>query len=409
MANPYMKHWMSYMKCFNDKPDSQKTTPLKTVQHYYANGDDTVFPEVIAVGKQDIQTKQKAELLEWLHQKRHPELVLEQLMVNHKNTNVLSVIKSSHWIDYLEWYNIDHPESQTTLFNTLGHFYQGVRWDDMIRAGKKNRDTEKLATQLQMLHEKKDPEEVRKEIERGNVVANFLGHDNWLTWYKYLIYFNKVHPEREKSLRDTLGAYCKDGKLVDELSRKIEGLKNVPPITDAELKELKPEVDPEKDFKEKKLDEALDFDKARYQILKTTQLLGLMKYVKLYEQEVPDFKKSLRGIFPDEDQVLVDILYNQAPYPRLRPAMRQVLNDLNEDWLGKKMSPTDVFKILVKEIVDTSSFSSTRFHEWLRYFMAFDSKFKEEKVSIMSALNSKSGEKLLELIGSVKCKVLKNN
>ncbi|CAH0518653.1 unnamed protein product [Peronospora belbahrii] len=90
LANPYMNRWMRYMKRFNDKPDSQKTTPLKTVQHYYANGDDTVFPEVIAVGKQDIETKQKAELLEWLHQKRHPKLVFEQLMVNHENTNVLS-------------------------------------------------------------------------------------------------------------------------------------------------------------------------------------------------------------------------------------------------------------------------------------------------------------------------------
>ncbi|POM71667.1 LOW QUALITY PROTEIN: Secreted RxLR effector peptide protein [Phytophthora palmivora] len=151
--NPQVKTWVSYMTSLDKK--HPKTAMVSTLVARY--GDEPLAKMLEAAkkieGMDDIATKlQFAQMKSWLNSGKSADEVFQLLNLDVGVEKLLSNQNLEVWVRYMHMFNKRYPEHQTTMVDTMSNYYGDAVLSIMLETAKKSRNTQKLATELQVMH-----------------------------------------------------------------------------------------------------------------------------------------------------------------------------------------------------------------------------------------------------------------
>ncbi|KAL3663839.1 hypothetical protein V7S43_011252 [Phytophthora oleae] len=222
LASPKLSEWINYMKAFNQKNPTKKTSVVATLTTHY--GDDGLA-KIIEAAKQVPSTATMAKRLQgeqiqrWLAQEKSTDKVFSLLKLDKAGDDVFSQPQIQTWVKYVEGFYKTDTHKEVVLFSTLASRYSDDVLVQLLIKAKNVPSTESLATRVQAvqtklwLTTKKEPGEVFNLL-RLDEEGYFILRSPLLTaWIQYTDEFRKLYYGTKLTAMATLTKFYDDEVL----------------------------------------------------------------------------------------------------------------------------------------------------------------------------------------------------
>ncbi|KAK1941024.1 hypothetical protein P3T76_007730 [Phytophthora citrophthora] len=226
LANPKLREWITYMKAFNEKNPTKKTSLVATLTAHY--GDDGLA-KIVEAAKQVPSTATIAKRLQteqiqrWLAQEKSTDKVFSLLKLDQAGDDVFLQPQIQTWVKYVEGFYKTDTNKEAALFSTLASRYSEESLVQLLINAKKVQSTEDLATRVQAvqtklwLTSKKKPEYVFNLLKLNQEGYFILKSPLFTAWIQYTDEFRKLYYGTKLTAIATLTKFYDD----EILSRMI--------------------------------------------------------------------------------------------------------------------------------------------------------------------------------------------
>ncbi|KAK1941025.1 hypothetical protein P3T76_007731 [Phytophthora citrophthora] len=385
-ANAKLHDWIAYMKAFNKKAPSKRTTVIATLTAHY--GDDGVA-KMIEAAKQVRTTSafakrvQSEQTQRWLMDGKTPKQVFKLLKLDKAGTDLFAQPQIVTWAKYFDDFHKVKPSKKPTLFSFLRLRYSEETLAHMLIAAEKVPTTKTIATRVQAeltslwLTRKKEPADVFKLLKLDEVGMSLLKDPVFNAWLKYTDDFRKFHFGTKLTTISVLGKFYQDDVLVKMI---LAASKH--PSTSEIAKRLSTEqrrhwymskFAPEHVFKLLRLDEG------NVPLLENPLFSTWTKYMAYFSDLRPKEDVSLltelNKVYKERD--LTQVLVEAYQVPRTKGLATKLLDAQMKQWLFEKRDYLEVFYLLR---VEGATAKDVRKVLYNNYRYAFDRLPKENPV-----------------------------
>ncbi|POM63617.1 Avirulence protein (Avh) [Phytophthora palmivora] len=153
LSNPFFNTWYTYLKIVNAKFPTKKMTLFTKLNNQY--GDEGLLMVIVEALKvketSGIAALLRSELFhQWAVSGKSVDAVFQHLMVPPKTWgNILGSAEFKTWSKYVEVFNKENPDKQTTIFAKLSAYYSESQLSGIIEAAQKISSTESIGLLLE--------------------------------------------------------------------------------------------------------------------------------------------------------------------------------------------------------------------------------------------------------------------
>ncbi|KAG1694186.1 hypothetical protein DVH05_021842 [Phytophthora capsici] len=379
LGNSKLHEWIAYMKAFNQKTPSERTSVIATLTAHY--GDDGVA-KMVEAAKHVRTTSALAKRVQaeqtqrWLVDGKTPTQVFQLLKLDEAGTDLFTQPQIVTWAKYFEDFHKVKPNKEATLFTFLQPRYTEATLAHMLIAAEKVPATKSIATRVQAeltslwLTNKVEPADVFKLLQLDEIGMPLLKDPVFNAWVKYTDDFHKFHFGTKLTTISVLSKFYQD----DVLTKMILAASKHSSTSEIARRLYKEQQRnwylgkfpaPEHVFKLLRLDQG-DIP------LLERPLFGIWtKYMVYYSDLRPKEDVSLLTVLNKvyKERDLSQILVEAYHVPRTKDLATNLLGSQLDRWLVAKKDPVEVFYLLR---VEGATAKDVRKLLYNKYRYAFD-------------------------------------
>eukprot|EP00644_Phytophthora_capsici_P009941 jgi/Phyca11/119626/e_gw1.39.150.1 len=202
LANPKLREWITYMKAFNQKNPTKKTSLITTLTAHY---DDDGLAKIIEAAKQVPSTATMAKRLQteqiqrWLTQEKSTDTVFTLLKLDQAGDDVFLQPQIQTWVKYVEGFYKTDTNKEAVLFSTLASRYSEESLVQLLITAKNVPSTKDLATRVQTvqtrlwLTTKKTPGDIFNLLRLDQEGYFIFKSPLFTAWIQYTDEFRKLY------------------------------------------------------------------------------------------------------------------------------------------------------------------------------------------------------------------------
>ncbi|KAE9260880.1 hypothetical protein PR003_g34166, partial [Phytophthora rubi] len=122
LASPQLNTWISYMKLFNEKNPTKKTSLIATLTAHYG---DKGLTKIVEAAERVPSTAtiakrvQNEQIQRWLGHGKTPDKVFAMLNLDEAGTHFFMHPQMNTWVKYTDDFNKAYPDTEITLLSVL--------------------------------------------------------------------------------------------------------------------------------------------------------------------------------------------------------------------------------------------------------------------------------------------------
>ncbi|KAE9042481.1 hypothetical protein PR003_g1263 [Phytophthora rubi] len=286
--------------------------------------------------------------------------------------------KFADWVKYVDAFNAKNPTKTTSTIPTLIARYGDDGLFQLIEAAKKASSTNSLAVRLQGEQMQywatigKSPDEVFGLFSLARAGDGIFSNPEGLTtWAKYVDDFNAKNQNKATSTISTLIKYYNDDALAKmiELAKNAQTTKSI--ATKLNAAQMNGWLNSGKSADD--VFTLLKLDKSADDLFKNPLYTTWTTYMQIFNQQNPGKNTDLFTTLEKhyKSKPLLKILEEAKKYPSLEAAATKLQADKIQSYLGRKISPDEVFYQLSLE-QSSNVFTNSLFNTWLKYLNTFN-------------------------------------
>ncbi|KAG1706415.1 hypothetical protein DVH05_001563 [Phytophthora capsici] len=356
LGNSKLHEWIAYMKAFNQKTPSERTSIIATLTAHY--GDDGVAKMIEAAKKvrttSALAKRVQAEQTQrWLVDGKTPTQVFQLLKLDEAGTDLFTQPQIVTWAKYFEDFHKVKPNKEATLFTFLQPRYKEATLAHMLIAAEKIPATKSIATRVQAeltslwLTNKVEPADVFKLLQLDEIGMPLLKDPVFNAWVKYTDDFHKFHFGTKLTTISVLSKFYQDDVLTKMILAASKH-SSTSEIARRLYKEQQRNWYMSKFRAPEHVFQLLRLDQGDIPLLERPLFGTWTKYMVYYSDLRPKEDVSLLTVLNKvyKERDLSQILVEAYHVPRTKDLATNLLSSQLDRWLVAKKDPVEVFYLL---------------------------------------------------------------
>jgi hypothetical protein len=404
LASPELNTWTSYMKLYNSKNPSEKTSLIELLTKTYR---DAGVVRIVEAAKQTKSTALSAKRVEaeqlqyWVKNDKSTDDVFKLLKLDEAGEGVLTSPQLATWIKYMNYYNKEYPDKATTLMKTLRTSYGEAGLYKLFDTLKTVPATKTMATKMQgeqfmaWRTEKQEPGDVFVWLALNKAGDDLFSNPLLTTWLKYSDdFYSRSQRKSITTIEPVREAYGDEVLLKLILAAKKDpSTAKMATRLEAELfKGWKNFNAPDDVFKLLKLNREGEnvFESALWPTF--TQYLD--DYQKMFPEQKATMISALAKGFNDDEKLSMVLLAAKAD-PKTQKLATKLQDDHIQYWLTNKEQPDELFGLLALDDALDDIFADPLFKIWSKYLNAYNAKYPSTKTYMIDMFRASYGDEAL--------------